>query len=487
MSGDPRAALALAFTRLAVVPRWRITSAVLAAVLLAVPLATPASNLPVQLAYGQIEAVALIGLAAGWILLDRLTARRMPRGGMAILVAAIVALGWLTGGAVLVRLSDRGETLATILALSFVGGGLVRGVTIDRRSMASLVGLAGAASWLSYDIAWLPYQPLRDIHLYLDAGARALNGASPYAQGPVRSVGNLERLPFVYPPPTIPLFEFLASLPRPVADTMWVAGSSVAVIAALWLLGVRGRWLLVLLAWPPFAVGIAVGNVASFTFLLYAAGFRAGVALVLSGAFKPQSTISALWLVREWRWRPIAAGIGIGAAIVLITVPLTGLHAWVDWLDGLRYFQESFRAFPWLQGGSLTYWLGANVALAATVAAIGFALLGRGRNGLARFGVASVVASPTLSIHGLSPALAGAFVLGPELLWFVLGLGAWRIESTWLAVAIVGLAVLVARDDDLCLPRDLPPSRADMHPLAASSQVWPVELSDEVAGTAARA
>jgi hypothetical protein len=436
-------------------------------------LTTPASNLPVRLAYGQIEAVALIGLAAGWIVLDRLAACRVPPLGMAVVVAAIVVLGWLAGGAIAVRLSDRGETLATILALSFVAGGLVRGVTIDRRSMASLVGLAAAASWLSFDISWVPYQPLRDIHLYLDAGSQALSGASPYAQGPIRSAANLERLPFVYPPPTIPLFELLASVPRPIADAIWVAASIAAVVAALWLLGVRGRWLIVLLAWPPFAVGIAVGNVASFTFLLYAAGFRAGVALVLGGVFKPQSTIPALWLVRERRWRPAAAGIGIVAALALITVPLTGLHAWADWLNALGFFEDSFRTFPWLQGLSLTYWLGGNVATIATVVAIGLALLRGGRNGLARFGLASVVASPTLSLHGLSPALAGAFVLGPELLWFVLGLGAWRVESTWLAVAIVGLALFIARHDDLCLPSDLSPSRADMHPLATSRQVWP--------------
>ena len=80
-------------------------------------------------------------------------------------------------------------------------------------------------------------------------------------------------------------------------------------VSAFWLLGVRGRWLLVLIAWPATAVGLAVGNVASFTFLLYVLGFRLGAALVLSGIFKVQSIIPGLWLIRERRWRELALGL----------------------------------------------------------------------------------------------------------------------------------------------------------------------------------
>jgi hypothetical protein len=358
--------------------------------------------------------------------------------------------------------------------VSIVFGGLVRGATDGRRSAASLVALASAMSWLAYDIPRLRFQPLRDIHLYLGAGSTAVDGASPYLAAPITSIAVLDRLPFVYPPITIPLFEVLASIPRPLADAIWTAGSIVAVIAAFWLLGVRGRWLLVLLAWPAPAVGIAVGNVASFTFLLYVAGFRVGAFLILSGSFKLQSTIPALWLVRERRWREIAAGVGIIAVLAVAAVPLVGLQAWVDWFNGLRYFQESVSAFPSIGGLNLARLMGSPFALAATVVAIGFALLGRGRNGLARFGFASIVASPTLSLHGLSPLLAGALILGPELLWFFLGLGPWYgHQSAWLSIALVGSALLIARGDDLRLPIDLSPSRADVHPAGRTGQVWP--------------
>jgi hypothetical protein len=364
------------------------------------------------------------------------------------------------------------------LVLSFVAGGFVRGWTAGRRSMASLVALAAAFSWLMYDIPQLPDRPLRDLLLYLDAGATALHGASPYMRAPVLPPVGVD-LPFVYPPLTIPLFELLAAIPQPVAEAIWVGASIAAVVAGLWLLGVRGRWLLALLAWPPLALGIAVGNVASFIFFLYVAGFRVGAALFLSGLFKPQSTIPALWLLREGRWRQIATGIAIVVVLALIALPLTGLNAWLDWLSGLRYFQDSFAASPSMQGLSFPRWLGA-LALVVTAAAIGFALVGRGRNGLARFGIAGIVSSPTLYVHGLSPLLAGALGLGPELLWFVLGLAPWWIgfPSAWLAMGLVGLALLVRPGNDLRPPGDLSPARVDLHPLGQTEQVWPDEAAE---------
>jgi len=466
--------LAAAMDGLLQIPRWRITSVVLAAILLAMPLTAGDRHVYAALSFPQIAILTCMGLAAGWIALDRMAAFHVSMAGMVLIVLALAVGCWFAGRLDPFRGFGYSRGVGTILAVSIVFGGLVRGATDGRRSAASLVALASAMSWLAYDIPRLRFQPLRDIHLYLGAGSTAVDGASPYLAAPITSIAVLDRLPFVYPPITIPLFEVLASIPRPLADAIWTAGSIVAVLAAFWLLGVRGRWLLVLLAWPAPAVGIAVGNVASFTFLLYVAGFRVGAFLILSGSFKLQSTIPALWLVRERRWREIAAGVGIIAVLAVAAVPLVGLQAWVDWFNGLRYFQESVSAFPSIGGLNLARWMGSPVALAATVVAIGFALLGRGRNGLARFGFASIVASPTLSLHGLSPLLAGALILGPELLWFFLGLGPWYgHQSAWLSIALVGSALLIARGDDLRLPIDLSPSRADVHPAGRTGQVWP--------------
>jgi hypothetical protein len=468
---DVRASVANALERLSVVPRWRITSVALAALLLAIPAAAASRPLTT------VELLALLGLGAGWILLDRMAALRVPIIGMVLVVIALAVAAWFS--ARIETLQDLGLShwADTVLTISFVFGGLVRGATDARRGMTSLVAIAAVATWLTYDIARLPIGPLRDIHLYLGAGTTALGGTSPYLTAPVTSVADLEKLPFVYPPFTIPLFELLASIPRPIADALWTGGSIAAVLTAFWLLGVRGRWLIVMLAWPAPALGIEVGNVASYTFLLYALAFRFGAALVLSGIFKVQSTIPVLWLVRERRWRAIAIGIGIIALLAIISVPIVGLQTWAAWPDGLRFFQDMLARFPQFEALSLARPLGVALAAVLTVGAVLFALFARGRNSLARFGLASIVGSPTLYLHGLSPLLAGALFLGPELVWFFLGLGPWQlwfgIPSAWLAIGIVWVALLVARGDDLRLPTDLSPSRADVHPAGRSGQVWP--------------
>jgi Glycosyltransferase family 87 len=469
--------IAKALARIALVPRWRLTSIALAALLLALPI--PSSSGPVFASFSveAVEILVLVGVLAGWVLLDRLAAMRVPLGWMAVAVVVIGAGGWLAwhyAGRLGIHLVRGPETVLTV---AFAFGSLVRGATDMRRSMASLVTVGAVTSWLTYDLWQIPYLPLRDIHLYLGAGATALAGRSPYLTAPAASIADKNTLPFVYPPLTIPLFELLATVPRPIAEALWIGGSIAAVVVGFWLLGVRGRWLLVLLAWPAPAQGIAVGNVASYTFLLYALGFQIGVMIVLSGVFKVQSLIPTLWLVRERRWRQLGAAVAILAVMALVSVPIVGLRTWFAWPDGLRHFQETLATFPSIEGLSVVRWQGPTVALAITLVVLVLALLARGRRALAGLGLASVVGSPTLSLHGLSPLLAGALVLGPELLWFFLGLGPWLGPWTaWLALVVVGLALLVARDDDLRIPGDLSPSRADLHPAGQTGQPWPVVL-----------
>jgi hypothetical protein len=425
------------------------------------------------LTYTGLLLVVLAGLAIGWIVLDRLAALPIEPPVIALLATLVALSAWLVAP---VGLRGSEQAAASSLAIGAALGGLIRGTTPDCRSFASLVALATAAAWLVYEIPYLPFQPIRDFHLYLGAGTTALAGGSPYLSQPLTAIPALVKLPFVYPPLTIPLFEVLASLPGPLADGLWEASSVAAVIGGLWLLGVRGRWLVVLLAWPPLALGIAVGNVASFTFLLYAAGLRFGAALVLTGIFKVQAMIPTLWLVRERRWRELGVGLALVAGLALLSVPIVGVHTWLAWPTGLRAFATSLVNHPGFLGPALARWQGPVVALAITVASVVFAWLGRNRNSLARFGFASVVGSPTLYVHGLSPLLAGALVLGPELLWFFLGLGTlgspFGIASVWLAIGVVALTLAVA-SDGLDRPPDLTNARADLHPLGRSGRVWP--------------
>lgn len=465
-TGDTRARLAAVLDRVAIVPRWRLTSVALAAVVLAMTAPSWRTHAFGSFVLFQVEVAVIAGLGVGWVLFDRLVSMRIPAG-----VSVLVGLGLAAGGWLIWSWLGLGQGIETVIAVSFVFGGLIRGRG-SARSVASAVVIAAVTTWLTFDFSRLQDAPLRDLHLYLGAGSTTLAGGSPYLTAPITTTADRDLLPFVYPPFTIPLFELLAIVPRLVADVLWVGTSIAAVVAALWLLGVRGRWLVVLVAWPAVAQGIAVGNVASFTFFLYALGFRVGAAIVLSGSFKVQSMIPILWLVVERRWRQLIAGFAIIAVIALISVPIVGLHTWLAWPDGLIHFQESLARFPQLESRSLVRRLGPTLALVVSIVAVGFALMARGRNALARYGLASIIASPTLYVHGLSPLLAGMLILGPELLWFTLALGPWSVGS-WVLMAVVGLALLRARGTDLRSPDDLSIERADLHPAGRRGQVWP--------------
>ena len=101
-----------------------------------------------------------------------------------------------------------------------------------------------------------------------------------------------------------------------------------------------------MLAFPPVAIGFESGNVASLTFLLFAASVRTGGTLVIDLLFKTQTGLPALWLIRERRWRGLLAGVAALTAIVLITLPLVGVDSWRAWMDGLGYRATSQANVP---------------------------------------------------------------------------------------------------------------------------------------------
>jgi hypothetical protein len=462
-------------------PDWRavgrspVVAIGLAAGLLALPLMTPSNSAFGGLGFAALEALLLPGVALGWVAADRLAALRIPSLAIAAIVTAGGIGAWFVARQILFTEIGQARTAVTVLAIAVAGGALVRGTTFDRRSLASVVAIAAMTSWLTYDLPRVTFRPLQDLHLYLGAFSSASAGASPYLRTPLTELAELAQPPFVYPPLTIPVFRFLARIPLPVAEGLWLVAMLAAALGGLWLLGVRGRWLVAMLGWPPIAIGVSVGNVGMVSFLLLAAGFWVGALLIVGGVFKPQSLIPALWLVRHGRWRAIALGAGIVLALALVTLPLTGLQAWFDWVASLGHFQATTDRFPAMKGFSLTRSLPAVIAILFGLVAVGLALLGRGRNGLARLGAASVVASPTLYLHGLTAILPGTLALRPELLWFVLGLGPWigTGSSAWLAVGIVFVSLLIAGSDDLPIPSDLSPGEADIHPAGQAQRVWP--------------
>ena len=120
--------------------------------------------------------------------------------------------------------------------------------------------------------------------------------------------------------------------------------------------------------------------------------------------------------------------------------------------------------------------------------AVAAALVARGRRGLARFGVATVVASPTLYAHGLATLLPGALSMRPAVLWLVLGLssGPSHFALQWLAVGIVGIALLTRSTDDLDVPETRSAGDGDLHPLGRGRRVWPDAVTGPVGQPARR-
>jgi hypothetical protein len=99
----------------------------------------------------------------------------------------------------------------------------------------------------------------------------------------------------------------------------------------------------------------------------------------------------------------------------------------------------------------------------------------RGREGLARLGLASVVASPSLWGHGFVFAIPSFLRLRAEWLWLVAGMlsiGQWPGPQLGLGIGVTAWFVKgMARhpDDRAAEPFGRPP----LHPLGAVVEPWP--------------
>ena len=332
-------------------------------------------------------------------------------------------------------------------------------------------------SWVLYDVwFWGHTNQLYDLDVYLGSAGRWLAGGQPYMTAPVTAWPSTPGADFfLYPPPLLPVFAALSKVPEGPVDVAWVAFLIGCAYKSYRILGLPRVWGLALLAFPPVAIGFESGNVASLTFLLFAAGARAGGALVVDGLFKTQTGLPALWLIRQRRWRAILAGAAVVAAVVLATLPLVGLHSWQDWWAGLGYRAASQAAVPALYGYSYAKeypsWAFAAISAALVVAA----LLFRGRRGLAALGLASIFASPALWPHGFVFALPALLMLeNGAAVWLVLGAGSVG-PNMWHLFNVAWIAVLAARRL---------PSGA-LHPLAGTDGPWPNPLAAQRTRSAA--
>lgn len=323
--------------------------------------------------------------------------------------------------------------------------------------------------------SWGP--PLRDFNLYVGAGARFLAHGTVYATEPLsRYPAGLDQLPFLYAPPTLPFFALLSMIPPGLASALWLAGSVAAVVASLRLFGLSWRWALAALIWTPIEQGLFVGNVVAPSLLLLALAPRLKAALTVGPLFKPQNGIVWLWLIRERAWRSVALGALALVAVVVATLPLTGLEAWRDWFAALVAYQRSEQLLPGLYGVGLGRYMPMWAFLVVAVVALAGALRAGGREGLARLGLASVVASPSLWTHGFVFAVPAYLRLRADVFWLVAGMtcqGVWPGPQATLGIAAAAW-LFTGLTRQAADAKTNGGSGSDvLHPLGAAVEPWP--------------
>ena len=331
-----------------------------------------------------------------------------------------------------------------------------------------LMALEVLAASLYNDLDYSRAGALRDLRLYLDAGAAFLAGHSPYTTDVLHAYpADLGDLPFLYAPPTLPFFGALSALPFPLVGATWLAGSAAAVVIALRAFGLSWGWAAVSLSWFPIEQAVYTGNVAALSLLLLAFAPALPAILPLGALLKPQNAILSLWLVRQRYWRRLAWGVAGVAVLVALTVPITGISLWADWVRALLAYEGSEQNFRSLYGVGLAKYLPLPLFIAIALAATVLALRSSGRIGLARLGLASVIASPSLWSHGFMFAIPAFLSLRAPWLWLVAGLlsiGPFPGPQIALLIAALAWFLPTLRRDDM---------ETGPHPLGDAVTPWP--------------
>jgi hypothetical protein len=346
-----------------------------------------------------------------------------------------------------------------------------------RLTPVAAIALGSVSAMLLTDVSYLATQGLRDLHLYVRAGDHFLTGQPVYLEGLfTERPADLADYPFLYPPLALPVFGAMARLPALLVDAAWLLGSGAAALATLRLFGVPWRWAALFLLWPPFFQGLQVGNVALPLGLLFAAAPWIGAGLVVAAVFKLYSGLAALWLVRERRLDQLLAGVAAVVLAAVVTLPLVGIDAWRAWLAGLEWFRASQPLLAdYLYGFGLPRYVPFALAIAIAGLVTIAAVRASGREGLARLGLATVVASPSLYAHGLIVAVPAFLALRARWLWTVLAITSVAPGIAWWLA--IGLAVAAWRVPALRRDAGADPE-GDLHPLAAGVEVWPAAPFD---------
>ena len=250
-------------------------------------------------------------------------------------------------------------------------------------------------------------------------------------------------LPFVAP---------LTVLPRAVPLVGW----ALVLVASGYLagrrLGMRPVVAGVALLWPPFFEGILGGNVqillfAAFALLMYRDGRQLdprdrerpasldGLLGACVGALKISQVHSWVYLLRR-RPRAAAIGLGVFAAVALVTLPLVGVDSWVHWAS--QAGRSGDPSWPPI-GAPLSIFVGQPVALAVSIVSLLAVLVVPPRQAGAWVGILTLVGAPSLHMFGLLFLLPAMLLVRREIgLVAAILIATYESQAIW--IAILGIA-----------------------------------------------
>jgi hypothetical protein len=272
-----------------------------------------------------------------------------------------------------------------------------------------------------------------DFAIFRRAGRAVLHGHTPYVHPTLKLLAANDR--FVYPTPfALPFIPF-AVAPEKAAAVGFLVLSVAAVLASVWLLGVRD-WRCYgasLLGVPVFGA-FGVGSIGPFLLLLCALGWRfrnrtvAGVPLALAAAAKLFLWPLLVWLLVTRRFRAFAASLAtIGATLALwASIDPGGMRRYPQTIRLLNDVQrwKSYSPQSLLISLHVPAFASDLAAGAAAVAAVFVLVLLRRNGDRATFAAAvasALIATPILWTHYLVLLLAPIALARPRLapLWLL--------------------------------------------------------------------
>jgi hypothetical protein len=297
-----------------------------------------------------------------------------------------------------------------------------------------------------------------DLEIPLRAAERWAAGGQPYLAGAFGVGVRAYDLPFLYPPPVLPLLAPFAALPRIVVIVPWVVA---LVGAGAWLcrrLGIPWVAVPIALAWVPFSEGLVGGNAQ----VLFVAAFVVVFFGRPAGSWQPRqrdpanaprgravgdglatAVLPALKLNQPHAWvallrrRPAGAVAGLlgMAAIALATLPLTGIAVWRDWLEQVARAADPGWA---LRGSALVSLFPVPVSFGlAAVSVVAVLALPRARL-VAGTGLLLVVGVPSLRNYGALFVLPAMFEVSRELaLVAVICIGLGAAPLVWAGILLL--------------------------------------------------